>query len=120
MILEQKEVNNFLLPSSQAFQRLFLAAFSMVAFGLSISFDRSLAQVSGEHKNPEELELYETVPGQGKQETILDATNPMELMNRLRAATALDNATSPSDAIDDALKAFEEEGRMAPLPKWEA
>ncbi len=117
MILETKEVNNLLSLSPQAFQRLSLAAVSMVAFGSSIFFDRSLAQVSGEHKNPEELELYETVPGQGKQKPILDATNPMELMNRLRAATALDNATSPSDAIDDALKAFEEEGRVSPIQK---
>ena len=41
---------------------------------------------------------------------MLDATNPMELINRLRQATAMDDATSPSDAIDDALKALEEEG----------
>ncbi|QNI70042.1 hypothetical protein [Cyanobium sp. NS01] len=37
---------------------------------------------------------------------ILDATNPMDLMNRLRRATALDDATSPGDAVDAALQDF--------------
>ena len=31
----------------------------------------------------------------------------MDLLNRLRRATAMDNATTPSDAIDEALKALE-------------
>ncbi len=34
-------------------------------------------------------------------------TGPLELMNVIRRATAMDEATSPSDALDDALKAFE-------------
>ncbi len=37
---------------------------------------------------------------------ILDATNPMDLMNRLRRATALDDATPPGDAVDAALQDF--------------
>ncbi len=37
---------------------------------------------------------------------VLDATNPIDLMNRLRRATALDDATPPGDAIDAALKDF--------------
>ena len=57
---------------------------------------------------PQERDLYNTLPGEKQTESILDVTNPMELMNRLRRATAMDNATSPSDAIDEALKAFEE------------
>lgn len=39
--------------------------------------------------------------------TVLDATNPIDLMNRLRRATAMDDATPPSDAIDAALKDFQ-------------
>jgi hypothetical protein len=38
---------------------------------------------------------------------VLDATNPVDLMNRLRRATAMDDATPPSDAIDAALKDFQ-------------
>ena len=33
---------------------------------------------------------------------------PMELMDRLRRAGAMNDATNPSDAIDDALSAFNE------------
>lgn len=41
-----------------------------------------------------------------KGSSVLDATNPIELMNRLRRATALDDATPPGDAVDAALKDF--------------
>ncbi len=38
-------------------------------------------------------------------------TNPMELINVLRSIEAMNNRTDPSDAIDDALKAFESEDK---------
>ena len=57
---------------------------------------------------PQGRDLYNTLPGENQKGGILDATNPLELMNRLRRATAMDDATSPSDAIDDALKELEE------------
>lgn len=38
--------------------------------------------------------------------SVLDATNPLDLMNRLRRATALDEATPPGDAVDAALRDF--------------
>tara|TARA_Y100001968_G_scaffold217509_1_gene200147 strand:+ start:66 stop:383 length:318 start_codon:yes stop_codon:yes gene_type:complete len=34
--------------------------------------------------------------------------DPFDLMNRLKQAGALNDATSPSDALDEALKAFDE------------
>lgn len=46
-------------------------------------------------------------PGSGKGGSILDSTNPLDLMNKLRKGTALDNATPPGDAIDAALKDLE-------------
>ena len=45
-------------------------------------------------------------PGVGKSGSILDATNPIDLMNRLRRSQALDEATPPSTAIDQALKEY--------------
>jgi hypothetical protein len=38
--------------------------------------------------------------------TVLDATNPIDLMNRIRRATAMDDATPPGDAVDAALRDF--------------
>jgi hypothetical protein len=45
-------------------------------------------------------------PGVGKSGSILDAANPIDLMNRLRRSQALDDATPPSSAIDQALKDY--------------
>lgn len=45
-------------------------------------------------------------PGVGKSSSILDATNPIDLMNRLRRSQALDDATPPSSAVDQALKDY--------------
>jgi len=34
--------------------------------------------------------------------------DPFDLMNRLKQAGAMDNATTPSDALDEALNAFDQ------------
>ena len=34
--------------------------------------------------------------------------DPFDLMNRLKQAGSMDNATNPSDALDDALNAFDQ------------
>ena len=36
--------------------------------------------------------------------------DPFDLMNRLKQAGAMNNATTPSDALDDALNAFDQSG----------
>ena len=50
-----------------------------------------------------------TTPGSfdEKEDSILDATNPLQLMNMLRKSAALEDATPPGSAIDDALRDFE-------------
>ena len=65
------------------------------------------AQVDGGYQNREEREIFSTSPG-GDSGAILDATNPMDLINRIQRAGAMDDATPPSDAIDAALKELEE------------
>ena len=65
------------------------------------------AQVEAGYQNREEREIYGTNPGDSG--TILDATNPMDLINRIQQAGALDDATPPSDAIDAALKAYQKD-----------
>jgi len=63
--------------------------------------------------SPQERQLYESGPG-GKGDSILDATNPIDLMNRIRRSTALDEATPPGTAVDQALRDFE--AQSAPRP----
>ena len=80
---------------------IFLFSFDPAGFSIA-------AELNGLNEvTPEERDLYNTLPGEAQKGGILDATNPMELINRLRRATAMDDATSPSDAVDEALKALE-------------
>ena len=47
--------------------------------------------------------------GNGKQDggSIFNTANPIDLMNKLRKSSAMDDATSPSDAVDAALKGLD-------------
>jgi type VI protein secretion system component VasK len=56
-------------------------------------------------------------PSQQDKRSLLDVANPIELMNRLRNLSSMENATSPGDAIDRALKQFDQPGgtRSAPV-----
>ena len=47
--------------------------------------------------------------GLGGSSSGLGITNPMDLINRIRRSTALDDATPPASAVDQALKALEEQ-----------
>ena len=60
----------------------------------------------GGYQTPAQQELYNTEPGKPKG-SVLDATNPMDLINRLRQANSMSEATDPSDAIDAALKGWD-------------
>ena len=91
---------------------LAISGLTGVCLGLTLFVDSVHAELSGLSERPEERELFNTLPGNNSKGTILDATNPMDLMNRLRRATALDNATSPSDAVDEALKALESDEQL--------
>ena len=62
------------------------------------------AQVDAPYQNREEREIYGNTNEGG---SVLDAANPMDLLNRIRRSTAMNDATPPSDAIDAALKALQ-------------
>jgi hypothetical protein len=59
----------------------------------------------------QEQQIYDYGPngtnGSSKPGSILDSTNPIDLMNKIRKGTAMDDATPPSDAVDAALKELE-------------
>ncbi|MEB3235870.1 MAG: hypothetical protein VKM98_10630 [Cyanobacteriota bacterium] len=43
----------------------------------------------------------------GKSSSVLDAVNPIDLMNKIRRNQALDDATPPGDAVDQALRDYQ-------------
>jgi len=58
-------------------------------------------------QSKQEQQVYDYGPSSGKGSgSLLDSANPMDLMNKLRKSTAMDDATPPGDAIDRALKAL--------------
>ncbi|WP_259722637.1 hypothetical protein [Synechococcus sp. CS-1328] len=61
----------------------------------------------------QEKDLLDYGPGSGRGDSILDTTNPLDLMNKIRKGTAMDDATPPGDAVDQALKDFDVQQRPA-------
>jgi len=70
----------------------------------------------------QEQRLYDYGPGgsngTSKSGAVLDTANPLDLMNKIRKGTAMDDATNPNDAIDAALRDLEAQAPrpMAPTP----
>jgi hypothetical protein len=52
----------------------------------------------------------------GGDEDGLDLNNPLNLIDRLRRGTAMDDATPPGDAVDAALREFESRGASPASP----
>ncbi len=95
--------------SLRALKLIGMLAFLSLLGGFGIDRLSAKAQLAGIFESPKEREIYNTLPGGAKEGTLLDATNPMELMNRLRRASAMNDATAPADAIDQALQALEDD-----------
>ena len=70
------------------------------------------AQVDAPYQTREEREIYSPGPGEGG--SVLDATNPLDLINRIRQSGAMNDATPPADAIDAALKAYQQQPAAQP------
>jgi len=81
-----------------------LLRFTSVVLLLFAQVPAVQAQMESLYQNREEREIYGTGAQGADGGSILDATNPMDLINRIRQAGSLDDATPPSDAIDAALK----------------
>ena len=89
--------------------RICLTGIALFGFASTLAINKAQSEPSTAYEPPiSDNEFYDTLPGGDKRTSILDATNPMELMNRLQRASAMNNATSPSDAIDQALKALDQ------------
>lgn len=68
-----------------------------------------LSQVKGYGQtisSPQQERELDYGTGTNRGSTVLDSANPIELMNKLRRATAMDDATQPGDAVDAALRDF--------------
>ena len=69
----------------------------------------AVAQMGSAYETPQERQIYSPDSTGSAGGSVLDATNPMDLLNRIRRSGAMDDATPPSDAVDAALKAYQQQ-----------
>ena len=73
-----------------------------------VIFSILLISFKGDYLNAEylfeELEIDTTTKNEGESSVL--PTNPFELVEMIRRKNSLNDATNPSDAIDDALESF--------------
>ena len=81
-----------------------------VAMAVMPGLEPARAQVAPVYENRDENDIFGNGTKTGSS-PILDATNPMDLINRLRQSEAMRDATPPSDAIDAALMDFQQGAR---------
>lgn len=79
---------------------------ALIAAGVSGHAAR--ADYSSWGMSTQEKQIYDYGPGgsngTSKPGSVLDSANPIDLMNKIRRGTAMDDATPPGDAVDAALK----------------
>ena len=76
---------------------------AVAGVGAARAQERGYGQTISSPQQERELD-YGTGTNRGG--SVLDSANPIDLMNKLRKATAMDDATPPGDAVDAALRDF--------------
>ena len=90
--------NNFLSNLRKLIFLLMIASFTSISGEIAIQAE--------ENYQLNDLEMNNTTKSDGENSLDLPS-NPFEVMDIIRRSTMMDNATNPSDAIDEALKAFD-------------
>ena len=76
---------------------------SVAGVGAARAQEKGYGQTISSPQQERELD-YGTGTNRGG--SALDSANPIDLMNKLRKATSMDDATNPGDAVDAALRDF--------------
>lgn len=76
---------------------------SLAGVGAARAQEKGYGQTISSPQQERELD-YGTGTNRGG--SALDSANPIDLMNKLRKATSMDDATTPGDAVDAALRDF--------------
>lgn len=78
-----------------------------VAFVAGVGAARAQEKGYGQTiSSPQQERELDYGTGTNRGGSALDSANPIDLMNKLRKATSMDNATNPGDAVDAALRDF--------------
>ena len=93
-------------------RQLFLTSVCLTPILITVGQVTSSSKITkiSEVKNysiDEKRDIYNTFDAESQIDQGLPI-DPFDLMNRLKQAEAMDDATTPSDALDEALKSFDE------------
>ena len=86
---------------------VFLSSFGLIAGRMILISDSGELSELKNYSTDKKLDIHNSFNSDDQKDQGIPMT-PMELMDRLRRAGAMNDATNPSDAIDDALSAFNE------------
>ena len=78
----------------------------LVYLFISPVFFISIQSIAQESYKLSEMEINRTI-NLDDEDNLDFPTNPFEIVDRLRRANSMNEATKPSDAIDDAIKSFD-------------
>ena len=78
----------------------------MVYLFISPIFLISYQSIAQESYELSEMEINRTI-NYDDEDNLDFRTNPFEIVDKLRRANSMNDATKPSDAIDDAIKSFD-------------
>ena len=78
----------------------------LIFFLISQNFLVSTQSLSQENYDLNELEINRTINLDDEDNRDLP-TNPFEIIDKIRRANSMNDATKPSDAIDEAIKSFD-------------
>ena len=94
---------------SYKFSKIFgsLVAFLTMAIGIASLSSRNLLHIADLSGLNQGIDINEEFEG-SNDESIFES-GPLELLDAWRRATSMEDATSPQDALDDAIKAFEDQ-----------
>ncbi len=84
---------------------LLLIIYPLMVLGMVFDNNKKNNLLAEEYIQSNERDIFETLGDEEKKNNPLPA-NPMELMYLLQRSSAMDDATSPSDAIDQALESL--------------
>ena len=79
---------------------------NLVYLFISSIFLISYQSIAQESYELSEMEINRTI-NLDDEDNLDIPTNPFEIVDRLRRANSMNDATNPSDAIDDAIKSFD-------------
>ena len=108
------DIKNLVLNQAENFisGRFLLACIFFIPIFITTGryvFDSSFIEIAElqNYSTDEKRDIFKTFDSEDQSDQGLPI-DPFDLMNRLKQAGAMNNATTPSDALDEALNAFDE------------